>query len=182
MKRTTASFFLSTLRKMRYCAPTMPSPTPAALAAPIPTRPSPSFTVTHLPAQPKAVQDTAQTPQKKTLTYQAPLAPLLIITVGVHTVCLCAPQQQQHLQSLPIFRRLPSLLESATVLLSPHTFRFSPSVRHIQSLRRRCHLRGLRLRRPAHGRPRRVRAFLARLSTTHTPSRERHPAAYPFSP
>ncbi len=69
----------------------MPCLMPAAPAAPILIRPSLSFTDTRLQAQPRAAQDTAQTPRKKTLTYLAPLA-LLAITAGVHTVRLCARQ------------------------------------------------------------------------------------------
>jgi hypothetical protein len=180
-KRKTASLFPSILRTMRCCALTMLSLTPAGPAPPIPIRPSHSSIVSRPPApQPRAVQVTVQTPQKKTPTYQAPLALPLIITVGVRMVCLYA--LPLHLQLLPIFRRPPLLLESETVLLSPHTFHFSLSVRHIQRLPRQCHLRGLRSRRPAHGHPRPPPAFLARPSTTPTPLRERHPAAYPSPP
>ena len=168
--RTTSTFFLSTLPRMRCYAPMMPCPMPAVPVAPIPTRPSLSFTVTRRRARPRVVQDTAQTPRKTTLTYLDPLPPFTI-TAGVHTGLLCA---LQHLWPLPIFRRVPSLLESVTVLLSLRTFHFSLSVRHIQRLHRPCHLRGLRLRRPVRGRPQLTPASLVPLSTTHTPLRECH--------
>jgi hypothetical protein len=62
-------------------------------AAPIPIRPSLFFIVTLRPAQLTAVQDTVQTPRKKTLTYRARL-PLLTITITtvVHMVLLCPRQ------------------------------------------------------------------------------------------
>lgn len=164
------------LQRMLYYAPMMHCPMPAVPAVPIPIRPSLSFTATHPLAQHIAVQDTVQTPRKKTQTYRAPL-PIRTITAGVHMVFLCA---RQHPCPLPRFRRLPSLLESAIALLFPHTFHSSPWVLHMQGLRSQCHLRGLRSRRPVHGPPRLVRASLARLLTTHMPWLECRPVVFPF--
>ncbi len=63
-------------------------------AAPIPIPPSLFFIVTHRPAQRTAVQDTVQTPRKKTLTYRARLL-LLTITAVVHMVPLWPRQHRR---------------------------------------------------------------------------------------
>jgi hypothetical protein len=104
---------------------------PAARAAPIPIRPFLSFTATLLLAQRTAVQDTVQFPRKRIQIYRDPLH-LRAITADVRMVPHYVPQAPYF---LPTFRRLPSLPENATVLLSLHTFHFSHSERHMQSRR-----------------------------------------------
>ena len=98
--------------------------------------------ITCLRAQRRVVQDTVQTPRKKTLRYLDQV-PLPIITAGIHMGLLHA--LQQHLWPPPISWRVTvlPLPESRTVLLSLHTFHFSLLVRHIQRLPQPCHLRGL---------------------------------------
>jgi hypothetical protein len=104
---------------------------PAARAVPIPILLSLSFIATPLLAPLTAVRDTVQSLQKKNLIYRD-LLPLRAIAADVH---MEHHYTLQHPFLLPTHRRLPSLLENATVLLSLHTFHFSPLERHMQSHR-----------------------------------------------
>lgn len=122
-------FFLFIRRMIPFCGPMMPCPTPVARAAPTHTQPSLSSTATHHQVQ---AQGIVQTPRKKTQTYLDPL--LRAITAAARMAPLFArphPYREQR-SRMPL---LPSLPESATVLLSRPTSLFSLLELHMQSLR-----------------------------------------------